>query len=209
MAYNGYAFSGRYTKGNIAQHIIFIIVGKPNLVKYDFTVYLFWPIGVGWIGYIRICIEKFENPFRGGHGALQHIVFFGKIADGTEELFGKLNKGHQCAVTYRFFQPHHPAAPQYQRYGHGAYHFDSRIENRVIENHSHIGPRVLGVYPAKLFEIFFLAVEHLHNAHACDVLLQKRIDLRQPFTHLPESHSYFGFKDMGNQKQYGNYGKGP
>src|SRR4051812_948133 len=64
------------TEADVLQYPFFVVVSEPDTIELDID----WPIrkrrrGV-WRNDARSCIHQFENSFRGGHRALQDVVFF-------------------------------------------------------------------------------------------------------------------------------------
>ena len=76
----------------------------------------------------------------------------------------------------------HPAAavPDDQRRRERADGFDRRIEHGVVEDRLDVGVAVLAVDLVEAREVQRLAPEQLHRRHAGDVLLQERVDARDP-----------------------------
>ena len=61
--------------------------------------------------------------------------------------------------------------------------FDRRIEHRVVEDRLDVGVAVAAIDRVEPVEVQRFAPEQLHGRHAGDVLLQERVDPRDPSAH--------------------------
>ena len=127
-------------------------------------------------------VEHVEDPLAGGHRALERVVLVGEVADGLEEAAGVLDERDEHAGRER--RPHRlgPAEPDHEAERERGDDVDGGEEEGVVEDALHLGHAVLVVDLAEAPQLLVLAVEHLHDAHPGDVLLQERV---QPADLLP------------------------
>ena len=72
------------------------------------------------------------------------------------------------------------AVPDDQRRRQRADRLDRRVEHRVVEDRLDVGVAVLAIDLVEALEVQRLPPEQLHRRHAGDVLLQERVDARDP-----------------------------
>ena len=73
-----------------------------------------------------------------------------------------------------------PPNQMIERRGQRADHLDRRIEHGVVEDRLDVGVAVRAVDLVEALEAARFAAEQLHRRHAGDVLLQERVDARDP-----------------------------
>src|SRR5215470_13555469 len=174
--------SRRHTKGDVTQNPIFVrwlaanLVTEPDVAKFDFATRIFEPNGFlrGLYGYGFI--EQLENPFARGHGGLQNVKFFAEVLNRPEEALGPHRVSRQNAKGKSPLQYAHSASPVNQSDRRETQEFHRRIKQRVSKNSVAPGQHVFLVAFLEILHRFLLAIEELHNAHACDVFLQERVD---------------------------------
>ena len=130
-------------------------------------------------------VEQREDALRGCHGGLEDVELLGEVADGLEEASRVLEEGDEDAERHDSAAGPAAADVDDQRAGQRGQRLDHRVEQRVVEDRLDIGIAVIAIDRVETLERAALLSEQLHRRHTGQVLLQKRVDLRDQAAHLP------------------------
>ena len=129
-------------------------------------------------------VEQLEDPLRRGHGGLEDVELLREVADRAVEALRVQHERDERPDRQRAVQDPVAAEPDDERGGEGADDFDRGVEHRVVVDRLHVRVAVPVVDRVEVAVAALLAAEQLHRRHAGDVLLEKRVDARDPGPHL-------------------------
>ena len=130
-------------------------------------------------------IQQLKDPLRGRHRGLKRVELLRHVADRPEEPAGVEDERHERAERERAAQDEPAAVPENQRGRDGRDELDRRQKHGVEENLLDVGVAMLAVDELEAAVVHLLAAEQLHRRHAVDVLVEERVDARDPQAHLP------------------------
>ena len=123
-------------------------------------------------------VEKLEDALGSGHGRLQNIEFLAQVLNGPEEALRVKHKCEQHADLNASRNRFESARPIKQCETKHAEEFHCGIEEGERVNGLLVSFHVDAVQFLKLLARFPFAVKELHDGHATDMFLQKRVDPR-------------------------------
>src|SRR4030042_6397120 len=147
------------------ENSIFSIVREGDTMKFDVTSDLTLFRGQGFVN-LLILVEQSKNPFQGGHGRLQNIIFLREVPNRLEEHSDIRKKGDERPKADRLLNHLPSSVPEEETNGPGAQYFHEGNKEGIDGNSSHIGKVSPLIYLLKSPAILFLPSKELNNPDA-------------------------------------------
>ena len=160
------------------------------------------------VGDRRRRVEQREDALGRRHRRLQDVELLGQVADGSEEALRVEHERHQRAELEAALQRPRPAEPDDGGDGEGPEDLDGGIEHRVEEDRCEVGVAAPPVDRVEPLVLARLAPEELHRRHPRDVLLQERVDARDPAPHLAVRLPGVVPEPLRHRRDEGQHGEG-
>ena len=85
-------FTRFHFERDIPQNVVIIVIGKPDVPKFNLTFQRLGTIFRDGRSDSRLCIKQLEDAFGRCHGVLEDGIFFAEFSDGPEEAFRVTDK---------------------------------------------------------------------------------------------------------------------
>jgi hypothetical protein len=135
-------------------------------------------------------VEQQEDPLRRGHRLLQRVELVGQVlqrlVESPQELEERRHHAHAQRADADAVGTRHEQDGQRER----SEELDRRKVERIDRDRTQMRVEMPSVQRLEPASFVLLAAEQLHDAHAGDPLLQRRVDFRQPRADVPIRHPH-------------------
>src|SRR5690606_6266454 len=157
-------FARLHRKVDIFQHPLFVVIGKPHVVKDDFPADVIGPLDAH-VGCTLVGIEYGKDAFGTDHAHLQRVEFIDQLADGAENHVDVHNERHNHTGRQGVGEHLFGAVPHQQAEGYRHDDFQHREKDGKIPVRSDMGIPVLRIGGLELAHFLFLTRKILDDAN--------------------------------------------
>ncbi len=159
-------------------------IAEPDVVEADVALDPRELLGSGSVDDLWLLVEHVGDLVEGGYGRKERVVELGELLDRVEEVGEVTDEGEQRADGHRAAEDEVTAVAQHDRGRNGREQVDVREIEAVQDDGPMVRGPVMRVHLLEMTPVGLLARERLDDAHAGDVLGERRCDESEPLAHL-------------------------